>query len=56
MPLWKLYHPVDTFSAEDKQALSQRITALYKPLPKFYVGVVFQEVAKTFLHWRSARR
>ena len=46
MPLWKLYHPVDTFSAEDKQALSQRITALYKPLPKFYVGVVFQEVAK----------
>lgn len=45
MPLWKVYHPADTFSADDKQQLSQRITALYRNLPKFYVGVVFQEVA-----------
>ena len=45
MPLWKIYHPVDAFSAEDKQRLSERITALYSRLPKFYVGVVFQEVA-----------
>jgi phenylpyruvate tautomerase PptA (4-oxalocrotonate tautomerase family) len=46
MPLWKIYHPVGAFSPEQKQDLSQAITALYSPrLPKFYVGVVFQEVA-----------
>ena len=44
MPLWKIYHPTSAFSAQDKQALSQRITALYSRLPKFYVGVIFQEV------------
>jgi len=44
MPLWKIYHPVGAFLAEDKHALSQRITALYSRLPKFYVGVVFQAV------------
>jgi phenylpyruvate tautomerase PptA (4-oxalocrotonate tautomerase family) len=46
MPLWKIYHPVDAFTAEDKQALSERITGLYRILPRFYVGVVFQEVAR----------
>ena len=46
MPLWKIYHPVGCFSADDKHQLSQRITALYKRLPKFYVGVVFQEVPR----------
>ena len=45
MPFWKIYHPVNAFTAEDKRALSQRITELYRPLPKFYVIVVFQEVA-----------
>jgi phenylpyruvate tautomerase PptA (4-oxalocrotonate tautomerase family) len=45
MPLWKIYHPVGAFSPEDKQQLSRRITELYSRLPKFYVGVVFQEVA-----------
>jgi len=45
MPLWRLYHPADAFSAEDKQQLAERITALYRRLPKFYVGVVFQAVA-----------
>jgi len=45
MPLWKIYHPADAFSAEDKQALAERITALYSRLPKFYVGVVYQAVA-----------
>lgn len=44
MPLWKIYHPVGAFTPQDKQQLSQRITALYARLPKFYVGVVFQEV------------
>ncbi len=46
MPLWKIYHPVGCFTADDKQQLSQRITALYKRLPRFYVGVVFQEVSR----------
>jgi phenylpyruvate tautomerase PptA (4-oxalocrotonate tautomerase family) len=45
MPLWKVYHPVGAFTPQDKQQLSERITALYVRLPKFYVGVVFQEVA-----------
>ncbi len=45
MPLWKIYHPVGCFTADDTQQLSQRITALYKRLPRFYVGVVFQEVS-----------
>ncbi len=45
MPLWKIYHPVGAFTADDKRALSQRITGLYRGLPKFYVIVVFQEVA-----------
>src|SRR3990167_1827464 len=45
MPLWKIYHPVGAFTAAEKQQLSERITGLYSRLPKFYVGVVFQEVA-----------
>ncbi|MBR7621053.1 tautomerase family protein [Phenylobacterium sp. 20VBR1] len=44
MPLWKIYHPENAFSVQDKHALSQAITALYSRLPKFYVGVVFQPV------------
>jgi phenylpyruvate tautomerase PptA (4-oxalocrotonate tautomerase family) len=44
MPLWKIYHPAGKFSAADKQAMAQRITSIYKVLPKFYVGVVFQEI------------
>ena len=46
MPLWKIYHPVGAFSGEDKQGMAEAITAIYaRNLPKFYVGVVFQEVA-----------
>ncbi|MGA0603193.1 tautomerase family protein [Caulobacter sp. KR2-114] len=45
MPLWKIYHPVDAFSAQDKRAMAERITSIYAQLPKFYVGVVFQEVS-----------
>src|SRR5262249_30865780 len=43
-PLWKVYHPVGAYSAEDKGALSKRITAVYSSLPKFYVSVIFEEV------------
>lgn len=45
MPLWKVYHPVDAFTREDKHAISKAITSVYaRAMPKFYVGVVFQEV------------
>jgi phenylpyruvate tautomerase PptA (4-oxalocrotonate tautomerase family) len=49
MPLWKIYHPVGAFTAEDKHAFAQIITDLYArlPLPKFYVNVIFQEVRVT---------
>ncbi|KCZ97091.1 hypothetical protein HPO_16550 [Hyphomonas polymorpha PS728] len=45
MPLWNIFHPPGAFTREEKQQLSADITELYKPLPKFYVGVVFQEIA-----------
>ena len=44
MPLWKVYHPVGAYTGEDKHTLAKRITDIYSSLPKFYVGVVFQEV------------
>ena len=44
MPLWKFYHPVGAFSDDDKKAVAEKITAIYRALPRFYVGVVFQEI------------
>ncbi|UJP05111.1 MAG: tautomerase family protein [Nitrosomonas sp.] len=46
MPLWKIYHPANAFSSEDKKNLSGRITGLYAsvPIPKFYVVTIFQEI------------
>jgi phenylpyruvate tautomerase PptA (4-oxalocrotonate tautomerase family) len=46
MPLWKFYHPQAAFSVEDKTAIAAGITRIYRMLPKFYVGVVFQEIPK----------
>ena len=46
MPLWKIYHPEGAFSAEDRKAIAERITGIYRMLPKFYVGVVFQAVPR----------
>ena len=48
MPLWHIYCPEGTYSAEDKRALADRITDLYAEygLPRFLVSVVFQEVPK----------
>jgi phenylpyruvate tautomerase PptA (4-oxalocrotonate tautomerase family) len=46
MPLWKIYHPPGAYTAADKQGLAQAITSVYsRSMPKFYVGVVFQEVS-----------
>jgi phenylpyruvate tautomerase PptA (4-oxalocrotonate tautomerase family) len=50
MPLWSIHHPVGAFSSDDKRAIAQRITSIYRALPKFYVGVVFQEVPKDSLY------
>jgi phenylpyruvate tautomerase PptA (4-oxalocrotonate tautomerase family) len=47
MPLWKIYHPVGAYTSEDKKQFSEAITSIYEaiPIPKFYVVVVFEEVA-----------
>jgi phenylpyruvate tautomerase PptA (4-oxalocrotonate tautomerase family) len=46
MPLWKIYHPVGAYDADDKQEFSTAITSIYEviPIPKFYVVVLFEEV------------
>ncbi|WP_458257276.1 tautomerase family protein [Serratia marcescens] len=42
MPLWQIYHPEPAFSAADKRAIAQKVTALYPDfLPHFYVNVFF---------------
>jgi phenylpyruvate tautomerase PptA (4-oxalocrotonate tautomerase family) len=48
MPLWKIYHPAGSFTAEDKKELSEKITSVYAnvPIPKFYAVVIFEEIAK----------
>jgi phenylpyruvate tautomerase PptA (4-oxalocrotonate tautomerase family) len=48
MPLWKIYHPAGTYNTEDKKLLAEKITGLYAsiPLPKFYVVVIFEEMAR----------
>jgi len=49
MPLWHIYTPVGAYSAEDKKAFSaslMRIYVDYVNLPKFYVNVLFHEVAE----------
>jgi phenylpyruvate tautomerase PptA (4-oxalocrotonate tautomerase family) len=46
MPLWQVFHPKDTYSAEDKHGLAERITGLFtsSPMPAFYVVVIYIEV------------
>jgi phenylpyruvate tautomerase PptA (4-oxalocrotonate tautomerase family) len=48
LPLWNIYCPESTYSAEDKRALAERITDLYAEfgLPRFFVSVVFQELPR----------
>jgi phenylpyruvate tautomerase PptA (4-oxalocrotonate tautomerase family) len=48
MPLWHLYCPEGRYSPQDMRGLADRITDLYAEygLPRFLVGVVFQEVPK----------
>jgi len=46
MPLHRIYIPRNTYSKEDKAALSEAITSVYSAIPKFYVVVLFIEVDK----------
>jgi phenylpyruvate tautomerase PptA (4-oxalocrotonate tautomerase family) len=51
MPMWKIYHPEQAFSIEDKQQLATAITALYATfLPRFYVNVLFRSIAADDLY------
>ena len=52
MPLWKVYHPVGAYSAQDKKEFAEKVTAMYSgiPIPKFYVVMIFEEVAADSLY------
>ena len=58
MPLWQIFHPENIYTEEDKKALSERITALYAriPIPKFYVVVLFHEVAAASFYVGGEKR
>lgn len=47
MPLWRIYHPEGSFTAEDRKGLAQAITESnhhFVHIPKFYVNVFFHEM------------
>jgi phenylpyruvate tautomerase PptA (4-oxalocrotonate tautomerase family) len=52
MPLWKVYHPAGAYSAQDKKEFAEKVTAMYSrvPIPKFYVVMIFEEVAAESLY------
>lgn len=51
MPLWKVYHTANAFTAENKAELADRVTNIVYPhLPAFYVGVVFHEMTPDTLY------
>jgi len=45
-PMESLY-PVGAYSAQDKKEIAEQVTAMYSriPIPKFYVVMIFEEVA-----------
>ncbi|MER7501427.1 tautomerase family protein [Nonomuraea pusilla] len=46
MPLWQVYHPVGSYTPEDKQQFAADVTDFYQRigLPRFYVVTLFHEV------------
>jgi phenylpyruvate tautomerase PptA (4-oxalocrotonate tautomerase family) len=46
MPLWRIYHPADAYSEQQKRELAKDVTEFYARfgLPKFYVVTLFQEI------------
>lgn len=51
MPLWNIYCCEGTYSSVDKRSFAQAITDVYASagMPRFYVGVVFHDLAKDSL-------
>ncbi|MEV5007421.1 tautomerase family protein [Streptomyces sp. NPDC056159] len=49
MPLWHVYHPPGTYTAQEKQQFADDITGIYTRfgLPKFYVVTLFHEIDAT---------
>ncbi|HTJ33452.1 MAG TPA: tautomerase family protein [Dactylosporangium sp.] len=49
MPLWQVYHPVDAYTARQKEEFAADVTAFYanRGLPKFYVVTLFHEVPES---------
>lgn len=57
MPLWNVYHPVNAFSIEDKDALAVKITDIYaRVMPRFYVNVLFHPVPEDCFYNGGVRR
>ncbi|MDM0091669.1 MULTISPECIES: tautomerase family protein [unclassified Variovorax] len=56
MPLWNIYHPVGAYTAEDKQEMATRIKDAHSAIPKFYVGVLFQEIPKDSFYMGAEQR
>ena len=57
MPLWKIYHPVNAFSVEDKDALAEKITDVYaRVMPRFYVNILFTPVPEDCFYIGGKRR
>lgn len=45
MPLWHVHHSTGVLAKADRKAIAEAVTELYaRVLPRFYVGVLFNEV------------
>jgi phenylpyruvate tautomerase PptA (4-oxalocrotonate tautomerase family) len=57
MPLYNIYHPVGAYTAEDKAEFAKRIVDTYgDSIPRFYVGVIFHEIAKDEFYMGAVAR
>jgi phenylpyruvate tautomerase PptA (4-oxalocrotonate tautomerase family) len=57
MPLWTIYHPVNAFSPEDKDAMAEKVTDIYaRVMPRFYVNMVFQPIPEDSFYIGGKRR
>jgi phenylpyruvate tautomerase PptA (4-oxalocrotonate tautomerase family) len=50
VPLWTLHHSPGALAEDDRRELAGAIADLYPILPRFYVGVVFNEAAAGSLY------
>lgn len=57
MPLWKIYHPVNAYSPEDKDAFAEKVTEIYaRFMPRFYVNIIFEAVAEDSFYVGGKRK